>query len=157
MMDNFESTNGANKDIWHVQLSSGEIRVMSLEQLDEAFHDGVVSENTFIYQAGMNDWIRLGALAGLEGDEESSTPESGDAVTIPMPPPPHPIVLDVTPAAHVLSATPAAISMAPPSLAAAALASNAAMGPNSFAPLATDKPDLEFDTDASFRRKSSRG
>src|SRR5215831_20765397 len=144
MMDNFESTNGANKDIWHVQLSSGEIRVMSLEQLDEAFHDGVVSENTFIYQAGMNDWIRLGALAGLEGEEESSTPVSEDAVTIPMPPPPHPIVLDVTPPGHVLSAAPAqlgAISMAPPpSFAAAALTSNAAVAPNSFAPLASDKP-----------------
>lgn len=163
-MDNFESTNGANKEIWHVQLSSGEIRVMSLEQLDEAFHDGVVSENTFIYQAGMNDWIKLGALAGLDGDEESPAPENGDAVTIPMPPPPHPIVLDVTPTTHVLSAPPPAVAGAgalslapPPSFAAAALASNAAVGPNSMAPLASDKPDLEFDTDVAFRRKPSRG
>src|SRR5262249_51144591 len=38
----------------------------------------------------------------------------------------------------------------------AALLSSAAVGPNSMALLAADKPDLEFDADQSYRRKSSR-
>jgi hypothetical protein len=167
MMDNFESTSGANKDVWHVQLSTGELRVMTLDQLDEAFHDGVVSENTFIYQAGMNDWIKLGDLAGLDGDEESATSENAQPGSVPVsrqpapPPLAAPVVLDRTPTAPAVSAAPAPLAVMsiapPPSFASAALMSNAAVGPNSMAPLASDKADLEFDSDMPFRRKSSRG
>src|SRR5262249_48638818 len=83
MMNNFEPTNGAkpSEEVWHVQLSSGELRVMTLEQLDDAFQNGVVSENTFIYQVGMNDWIKLGDLAGLDGDEGDEGKNEGEAET----------------------------------------------------------------------------
>src|SRR3954468_23103054 len=60
-----------NEDLWHVQLATGEVRPMTLDQLDEAFQDGIVTEETFVYQSETNRWAKLGEVAGLGGDDEA--------------------------------------------------------------------------------------
>ena len=56
-------------EIWHVQLATGELCVMTLDQLDEAFQSGLINESTHVLQAGGTVWSKLGDIAGIEGGE----------------------------------------------------------------------------------------
>ena len=69
--DNAESTD-AGIDLWRVQLGSGEVRVMSLDALDDAFQAGTIDENTPVLAPGAASWSKLGDAAGLEGDGAAS-------------------------------------------------------------------------------------
>lgn len=71
--ENAESTD-AGIDLWRVQLGSGEIRVMSLDALDDAFQAGTIDESTPVLAPGAAAWSKLGDAAGLEGD--APAPES---------------------------------------------------------------------------------
>lgn len=62
-------------DLWRVQLGNGEVVVMSLDQLDDAFQRGVVHEHTHVLREGMLQWMSLGEAAGL-GVEEPVTPSA---------------------------------------------------------------------------------
>jgi hypothetical protein len=53
-------------EIWRVQLATGELRLMTLDALDEAFNAGVVDAQTPVLAPGSMTWDRLGAVAGLE-------------------------------------------------------------------------------------------
>lgn len=63
-------------DLWRVQLSTGEIRAMSLDALDEAFQAGTIDESTPVLPPGAMGWTKLADAAGLEGDAppESNVP-----------------------------------------------------------------------------------
>jgi hypothetical protein len=65
--ENVESTD-AGIDLWRVQLGTGEIRVMSLDALDDAFQAGTIDESTPVLAPGAAAWSKLGDAAGLEGD-----------------------------------------------------------------------------------------
>jgi hypothetical protein len=56
-------------DLWRVQLGSGEIRVMSLDALDDAFQAGTIDEGTPVLPPGAVTWTKLGDAAGLEAPE----------------------------------------------------------------------------------------
>lgn len=58
-------------DLWEVALPSGEVKRMSLDQLDRAFQVGLIHSNTLIREGGTTEWQTLGAVAGL--DEEPAT------------------------------------------------------------------------------------
>jgi hypothetical protein len=181
MMNHSEATSDTKgkDEAWHVQLASGELRVMSLDQLDDAFQNGLVSEDTFVYQPGMNDWIKLADLAGLDADADE-TPAAGSipaADVAPAPPPvAHPAIAPVSMSPAIASSFPIAVPapviehiagasppasldpFAPPISLAANPLFAPTFGPYSTAPVAADKPDLEFDSELDFRRrKSSRG
>jgi len=47
------------------------VRVLTLEQLDEAFQKGLVNERTRVFQDGMDEPAFLGELLGLGEDDES--------------------------------------------------------------------------------------
>ncbi|MEO8876945.1 MAG: hypothetical protein ABI461_15225 [Polyangiaceae bacterium] len=53
-------------DLWHVQLASGDLEAMTLDQLDEAFNGGRIDESTMVLQGGAIKWSRLGEILGEE-------------------------------------------------------------------------------------------
>src|ERR1022692_4330060 len=57
-------------DLWHVQLASGDLEVLTLDQLDEAFNSERIDENTMVLQGGALKWARLGEILGLDDEEE---------------------------------------------------------------------------------------
>src|SRR5215472_6012144 len=61
-------------DKWYVRLPSGEVGMMTLDELDQAFNEGRVSASTEIVQVGGSKWAPLGEVAGLEHAEPSWTP-----------------------------------------------------------------------------------
>jgi hypothetical protein len=84
-------------NIWHVQAPDGKVRTLSLDELDEAFQNGSIDENTLVLPAGAINWARLGDVAGL--DEESETPPPVSTVNSVAP-----IALDLAPIAARLDA-----------------------------------------------------
>jgi hypothetical protein len=55
MMSHHEATGYTPEidgDLWHVQLASGDVCLMTLEQLDDAFQTSVINENTYLWQEG---------------------------------------------------------------------------------------------------------
>jgi hypothetical protein len=60
----------ARTDLWHVQLASGDLEVMTLDQLDDAFNSDRIGENTMVLQGGALKWSRLGEILGLDEEEE---------------------------------------------------------------------------------------
>ncbi len=61
-----ESTPSPETDLWRVQLSTGEIRAMSLDALDDAFQAGTIDEGTPVLAPGAASWSTLADAAGLE-------------------------------------------------------------------------------------------
>ncbi|MEO7110407.1 MAG: hypothetical protein ABI183_08230 [Polyangiaceae bacterium] len=60
----------ARTDLWHVQLASGDLEVMTLDQLDDAFNSDRIDENVMVLQGGALKWSRLGEILGLDEEEE---------------------------------------------------------------------------------------
>jgi hypothetical protein len=56
-----------HEDVWLVQLQNGAVRVMTLDELDAAFQEGAIDEETFVRRDGTSKWIRLREELG--GDE----------------------------------------------------------------------------------------
>jgi len=68
-------TTHAGMDLWRVQLATGEVRVMSLDALDDAFQAGVITESSPVLPPGATVWTRLADAAGLDApSHESNVP-----------------------------------------------------------------------------------
>ena len=48
-----------HEETWLVQLGSGAVRVMTLDELDAAFQEGTIDEDTFVRRDGASRWSRL--------------------------------------------------------------------------------------------------
>lgn len=59
-------TTHAGIDLWRVQLMTGEVRVMSLDALDDAFQSGLINESTPVLPPGATAWTKLADAAGLD-------------------------------------------------------------------------------------------
>jgi hypothetical protein len=59
-------------DAYHVMLAGGQLRVLSLDELDEAFNAGDIDERTFVLSPGTTEWTRLGELLGLDGEGDAA-------------------------------------------------------------------------------------
>jgi hypothetical protein len=114
----------ATEEQWHVQVESGDVRLWTLDQLDAAFKAELVDESTFVLEVGKTEWMQLGTLLGLDG--EDSEPEEAPVRVAP--------VVFNAPIAPVITFDDAAPSV----------------GPYSTAPMASDI-DYE-ESPASFRR-----
>lgn len=55
-----------NEELWRVQLGTGELRVMTIDVLDEAFDAGIIDGSTLVLAPGASNWARLADVAGLE-------------------------------------------------------------------------------------------
>ncbi len=65
-------TTHAGMDLWRVQLATGEVRVMSLDALDDAFQSGVITESTPVLPPGASAWTKLADAAGLDAGESAN-------------------------------------------------------------------------------------
>lgn len=75
---------------WLVKLDSGDVRMMTLDELDAAFQAGTVHEDTLVRRDGTDKWIKL---AEEIGGSEPQVPPSQVAVQPTMST--HPVVTDV--------------------------------------------------------------
>lgn len=66
---------GTDQDLWHVEVSPDDVRVVTLDQLDEAFQDGLVTESMRVWQEGMPCAVSLGELLGAGDDEDTGYEE----------------------------------------------------------------------------------
>jgi hypothetical protein len=73
-----------DSDLWHVELPSGEIHVITLDQLDDAFNRGLVNEHTRVWQEGMGAAMPLGELLGSEAEAESPPPAVAAVTAAPV-------------------------------------------------------------------------
>ena len=104
-MSEVESTTDqteSNDPLWQVQLASGQVCRMTLELLDDAFQDGLISEDTLIMQDGTSEWVTLREVAGLDAEGEPESPASDTAVDTAAP------VLDNVAPAQAVAAMPQA-------------------------------------------------
>src|SRR5258708_575122 len=130
----------ADSDLWHVQLASGEVCTMTLDLLDDAFQDGIINEQTYVWQDGSPDWVTLGEVAGLDAvDSEAAVLISS---TYPASPWPTTVIAPTYP---------------PTSMDPRYLANPYSSTAHSTAPVAGDITDIEFDLESvTFRRKRSK-
>ena len=56
----------ADNDKWHVQLAADDVKVVTLEQLDDLFRLSLVDSETNVWQTGMTEWQPLRIIAGLD-------------------------------------------------------------------------------------------
>jgi hypothetical protein len=70
-------TTHAGMDLWRVQLMTGEVRVMSVDALDDAFQAGIITESTPVLPPGATAWTRLADAAGLDDASSGSSGSSG--------------------------------------------------------------------------------
>jgi hypothetical protein len=63
-----------NEELWYVQMDSGELRELTLDELDEAFNAGLLHENTFVMEVGGTEWQTLADVAGLNDEEPPAPP-----------------------------------------------------------------------------------
>src|SRR5688572_18202585 len=88
---------GDDDDIWHVAVSWDDVKVMTVEQLDDAFRLDIVNSETPVWQNGMSGWQPLGVVAGIGGsDDEDDEDSQEDILTdaeleVVLPPFPAPI------------------------------------------------------------------
>jgi hypothetical protein len=66
----------STRDLWHVRLPTGEVRTMSIDELDAAFQDGAVDEETPLCRVGATAWAKLRDLAGLEEPAPAPEPQN---------------------------------------------------------------------------------
>ncbi len=128
MMSDYEATDQTadDSDLWHVQLASGDVCLMTLDELDDAFQTGVISENTYLWQEGATGWVTLREVAGLDADD--SAEDVADTATHQQ----H------NPFVQPDSSNGYAPTFAPPLQ---------AMGPNSTAPVVSPLRDMDFELD----------
>lgn len=63
-----------NDELWRVQLSTGEIRMMTLDALDRAFDEGLIDARVPVLPPGASAWTTLGEAAGLDDCPTEETP-----------------------------------------------------------------------------------
>jgi hypothetical protein len=60
------------QDVWHVRLESGEVRDMTLDELDAAYQAGAIDERTLVREDG-GEWQTLGTLLGVEAEAHGAS------------------------------------------------------------------------------------
>jgi hypothetical protein len=61
-------------DEYQVMLAGGQMRALSLDQLDALYQAGAIDEASFVLPPGTTEWTRLGILIGVEDDAAAAPP-----------------------------------------------------------------------------------
>lgn len=64
----------ASSEIWHVQMAPGEIKTLTLEQLDDFYRLDIIDEHTLVCQPGWPRAYPLGMVAGVEAEPARTAP-----------------------------------------------------------------------------------
>jgi len=144
-------TTNDNDELWYVQMDNGDLRELTLDELDEAFNAGLIHENTYVMEVGGTEWQTLADVAGLNEEEEPAPPAPAYA---PQAVGARPLPNLVQHQSQYPSATPAAMSASawPPVVSAGGYSPRPtpqsvapfAIGPQSTAPVVHDLSDLDL-------------
>jgi hypothetical protein len=85
----------SENEIWQIKLPNGDVRSGTLEQLDEAFSQGAITETTLVRREGTDAWITLAEAAGIEAAPPTEPAAATAAPTMPPSAPPPAITTDV--------------------------------------------------------------
>lgn len=107
-------------EVWSVAIAPDNIQTMTLDQLDEAFQKGLITENALVWTDGMDNWERLSTVLGDDAGADAPAPVAAPVVAAPVASPVAVSPLAVAPVAQVVR--PAAAPSAPNSLAPVAMA-----------------------------------
>jgi GYF domain 2 len=116
-LDDWSAKNAAplvEDDKWHVAFAPGEVKVVSLEQLDDLFRLSIVDAETKVWQNGMAEWQPLRVIADLDDqpapEPKRAYPKPPSPRSAPPPPqrsaPPPPRLQSVAASSSVRPATP---------------------------------------------------
>jgi hypothetical protein len=105
----------AEDERWHVRIAPDEVKILTLEQIDDLFRLDMIDGDTMLRQEGTTEWLSLRVVAGLDEDEApSAAPTASVAPPVrsapPPPPPPMPAPSERTPCAPSPSFAPPAVS-----------------------------------------------
>lgn len=100
----------AEDERWHVRIAPDDVKVLTLEQVDDLFRLDMIDENTLLRQEGSSEWLPLRIVAGLDEDEAAPLPSAPP----PPPPPPLPAPSERAPFAHSPSFAPPPVSARAP-------------------------------------------
>jgi hypothetical protein len=59
----------ADDELWHVRISADEVKTLTLEQIDDLYRLEVIDADTQLWQDGMDEWLPLRVVAGLDEEE----------------------------------------------------------------------------------------
>jgi len=65
----------APDEVWHVQVAAGDVRVVTLEKLDDLYRYDAIDEQAFVWQTGMSGWVQLRTLLGIDAAPDITEPE----------------------------------------------------------------------------------
>jgi hypothetical protein len=93
----------ADDELWHVRISADEVKTLTLEQIDDLYRLDVIDADTQLWQDGMDEWLPLRVVAGLD---------EAEVVNVSVPPTAPPPALAAAPvnAVDTLSSWPPAVA-----------------------------------------------
>ena len=59
----------SDDELWHVRVSADEVKTLTLEQIDDLYRLDVIDADTQLWQDGMDEWLPLRVVAGLDEEE----------------------------------------------------------------------------------------
>jgi len=59
------------EESWQVQVAQGDVRTLSLEQLDDFYRLSIIDDETQVWNPGMVRWASLGSVLGLDAEPEA--------------------------------------------------------------------------------------
>jgi hypothetical protein len=62
------------EELWHVAIAQDDIKIMNVDQLDDAFRLDIVDASTLVWKDGMAGWERLGVIADIEQTQSDYEP-----------------------------------------------------------------------------------
>ena len=68
-----EEPDDADEDTWYAAVEPGNVKQLTLEQLDDYFRCDIINEQTPIWKEGMTQWLPLGTVAGLDAPVRAPT------------------------------------------------------------------------------------
>lgn len=80
--------NEETEDRFYAQFDSRDVKLMTLDELTEAFEAGLIHENTFVCREGESEWLTLAVVAGLNEEEEPEPAPPAAVVSERRPPMP---------------------------------------------------------------------
>jgi hypothetical protein len=80
-----EESPSTAEEIWHVAVSWDDVKLMTLDQLDDAFRLDVIAADTPVWKEGMSGWQPLSVVAGMDGQEEEEDEQEEATVMRPFP------------------------------------------------------------------------
>ena len=61
-------------DVFHVEVAPGDVKCLTLEQLDDFYRLDVIQDSTMVWREGGREWQTLGALIGCDAQQDSQEP-----------------------------------------------------------------------------------